>query len=55
MKCQKLTFNAQGSRLIIVTLQIKVMKIYATIMEVLKKKKDRVKLSSPQKLRSPHP
>jgi hypothetical protein len=31
------------------------MKIYVTIVEALQKMKDRVKLSSPQKLRSFHP
>jgi hypothetical protein len=31
------------------------MKIYAASVEALKKRKDRVKLNSPQKLRSPHP
>jgi hypothetical protein len=43
-------FNAQGSRLIIVALQV------GAVMEAAKRKrKDRVKLSSPQKLRSPRP
>jgi hypothetical protein len=41
---------------IIVALQVRAVKIYATIVEALKKKKkDRVKLSLLQKLRSPHP
>jgi len=35
MKCWKTTFNAQGSRPIIIALQVGVLKIYATIMEVL--------------------
>jgi hypothetical protein len=55
MKCWKSAFNAQGSRLIIVALQVGAMKIYATIVQALKKRKDRVKLSSPQKLKSHHP
>jgi len=38
MKCWKSTFNAQGSRLIIVALQVRAMNIYATIVKVLKKK-----------------
>jgi hypothetical protein len=38
MKCWESTFNAQGSRLIIVALQVGVMKIYASTMEALKKK-----------------
>jgi len=52
MRCWKSAFNAQGSRLIVVALQVGAVKIYATIEEALKKRKDRVKLSSPQKLRS---
>jgi len=36
MKCYKLIFNAQNSRLIIVALRVGVMKIYATIVEALK-------------------
>jgi hypothetical protein len=57
MKCWKTTFNAQGSRPIITALQVGVLKIYATIMEVLaylKKNEKMVKFSSPQKLKSPH-
>jgi hypothetical protein len=38
MKCYKLIFNAQSSRLIIVALRVGVMKIYATIVEALKEK-----------------
>jgi hypothetical protein len=39
MKCWKSAFNAQGSRLIIVPLQVGAVKIYAaTIVEALKKK-----------------
>jgi len=39
MKCSKSTFNAQDSRLIIIALQVGVVKIYATTVEALKKKK----------------
>ncbi len=53
MRCQKSTFNGQGSRLIIVALQVGVVKIYVATMEVFMKKVRRVELSSPQKLRSP--
>jgi hypothetical protein len=38
MKCWKSTFNAQGSRLIIVALEVGAVKIYAAIVEGLKKK-----------------
>ncbi len=38
MKCWKWAFNAQGSRLIIVTLQVGAVKIYAATVEALKKK-----------------
>jgi hypothetical protein len=37
MKCWKSAFNAQGSRLIIVVLQVGAVKIYAAIVEALKK------------------
>jgi hypothetical protein len=38
MKCRKSAFNAQGSKLIILALQVGAMKIYAATVEVLKKK-----------------
>jgi hypothetical protein len=38
MKCWKSAFNAQGSRLIIVALQLGAVKIYAARLEALKKK-----------------
>jgi hypothetical protein len=38
MKCWKSTFNAQGSRIIIVALQLGAVKIYAARVEALKKK-----------------
>jgi hypothetical protein len=43
MKCSKSAFNAQGSRLIIVTLQVGAVKIYAATVEALAylKKKER--------------
>ncbi len=51
-KCQvswKSASNAQGSRLIIVALQV------GAVMEALRKMIDRLKLSLPQELRSLHP
>jgi hypothetical protein len=38
MKCQNLAFNAQGSRVIIVVLQVGAMKIYVAALEALRKK-----------------
>ncbi len=38
MKCWKSAFNAQGSRWIIVALQVGAVKIYAATVEALKKK-----------------
>jgi hypothetical protein len=38
MKCWKSAFNAQGSRLIMVPLQVGALKIYAATMEALNKK-----------------
>ncbi len=38
MKCWKEAFNAQGSRPIIVALQVGAVKIYAATMKALKKK-----------------
>jgi hypothetical protein len=38
MKCEETAFNAQGSRLIIVALQVWAVKIYAATVEALKKK-----------------
>jgi hypothetical protein len=38
MKCYNLIFNSQGSRLIIVVVQLGVVKIYVVVMEELKKK-----------------
>jgi hypothetical protein len=53
MKCWKSASNTQGSRLI-VALQVGAVKIYAaTVERPQKEMKDRVKLSLPQKLRSP--
>jgi hypothetical protein len=52
MKCWISAFNAQGSRLIIVALHVRAVKIYAATIEALKKKE---KKGSPQKLRYPHP
>jgi hypothetical protein len=47
MKCWKLAFNAQGSRLIIVALQVRAVKIYV-VTTLIKKERH----GSPQK---PHP
>jgi hypothetical protein len=38
MKCWKSAFNAQGSKLITVALQVGAVKIYAATVEALKKK-----------------
>jgi hypothetical protein len=38
MKCQNLAFNAQGSRVIIIVLQVGAMKIYVAALEALRKK-----------------
>jgi hypothetical protein len=37
MKCRKSAFNAQGSRLIIIALQVGAVKIYAATVKTLKK------------------
>jgi hypothetical protein len=39
MKCWNLAFNAQGLRVIIVFVHVGVVKIYVTLVEVLRKKK----------------
>jgi len=46
------TFNAQGSRVIIVVVQVRAVKIYvaAAVEALRKKRKDRMKLSLPPKL-----
>jgi hypothetical protein len=38
MKCWNVSFNAQGSRLIIVVVQVRPVKIYVAAVEALKKK-----------------
>ncbi len=50
MKCWKSAFNAQGSRLIIVALQIAAVKIYAATVEALV-----AYLKKKERLRSAHP
>jgi len=50
MKCWKSAFNAQGSRIIIVALQVGAVKIYAATVKTTLKKKER-----PQKVTSPGP
>jgi hypothetical protein len=37
MKCWNLTSNAQGPRLIIKIVQVRTMKIYVTLMEIVRK------------------
>ncbi len=41
MKCWNSAFNAQGSRLIIVVVQLGAVKIYVAVVEALKEKKER--------------
>jgi hypothetical protein len=43
MKCLNITFNAQGSKIIMVFVNVGTMKINITIVEVLIKKKKKVK------------
>jgi hypothetical protein len=50
MKCWNSAFNAQGSRVIIVVVQVRAVKIYVAAMEALKKKERGMKLSLPLKL-----
>ncbi len=38
MKCRNLAFNAQGSRLLIVVVQVRAVKIYVAAVEALRKK-----------------
>jgi hypothetical protein len=38
MKCWNSTFNAQGLKVIIVVVHVRIVKIYVTIVEVLRKK-----------------
>jgi hypothetical protein len=38
MKCCNLAFNAQGSRLLIVVVQVRAVKIYVAAVEALRKK-----------------
>jgi hypothetical protein len=49
MKCSYSVFNAQGSRPIIVVVQLGAVKIYVAAVEALRKK-DRMKPSLPPKL-----
>jgi hypothetical protein len=50
MKCWKSAFTAQCSRVIIVVVQVRGVKIYVAAMEALKKKERGMKLSLPLKL-----
>jgi hypothetical protein len=47
-KCSVSAFNAQGSRGIIVAVQVGAVKIYVAAVEALRKNKERVKLSNHQ-------
>jgi predicted oxidoreductase (fatty acid repression mutant protein) len=38
MKCWNSTFNSQGSRVIIIVVHVRTMKIYVTIVDTLMKK-----------------
>jgi hypothetical protein len=55
MKCWKSAFRAQGSRLIIVALQVGAVKMYAAIVQALKKKERQGEIQFTTKLRPPHP
>ncbi len=55
MKCWKLAFNAQSSWLIIVSLQVGAVKIYAAIVETLKKKERQGETQFPTKFEPPPP
>jgi hypothetical protein len=50
MKCGNSAFNAQGSRLTIVVVQLGAVKIYVAAVEALWEKERQVKLSLPPKL-----
>jgi len=50
MKCCVSAFNAQGSRVIIIVVQVGAVKIYVTAAQALRRKKQRMKLSLPPKL-----
>jgi type II secretory pathway component PulF len=49
MKCSNSASHVQGSRVIIIVVQVGVVKIYVAAMEALGKRKDRMKLSLPPK------
>ncbi len=55
MKCWKSAFNAQGSKLIIVALQVGAVKIYAARVEALKKKERQGETHFTTKTGVPHP
>jgi len=54
MKCRNSAFNAQGSGVIIIVVQVGAVKIYVAVVEALTKKEresqNRMKLSLPQKM-----
>jgi hypothetical protein len=43
MKCWNSTFNVQGSRIIIIHVHVRILKIYVAIVEKLKKRNEGVK------------
>jgi hypothetical protein len=47
MKCQDLAFNAQGSRVVIVVVQVGVARICSRSRGAREKRKDRMKLGLP--------
>ncbi len=55
MKCWKSAFNAQGSRLNIVALQVGAVKIHAATVEALKKKERQDETEFTTKTEVPHP
>jgi len=55
MKCWELAFNAQGSRLIIVALQVGAVKIYAARVKALNKKERQGETQFPTKTKVPPP
>jgi len=55
MKWWKSAFNAQGSRLIIIALQVRAVKIYAATVKTLKKKERQGETQFTTKTEVPHP
>jgi hypothetical protein len=55
MKCWKSAFNSEGSRLIIIALQVGAVKVYAATVEALKKKERQGETEFTTKTEHPHP